>query len=201
MKRTISHQNIFFIGDAHMDHFKMIELDHRPFSSLDEMQDTIISNIHTTVPKDALLILNGDFAFNKKKAREFIKRIDRKIIHIKGNHDNFDLSDLPNVELSCDLLDLKIKDPDVDHGWQKITVCHYPMISWNCSYHGSWLVHAHTHGSLQKDPKWDFFYDTLNVFEVSANVIGYTPRSYKQMKEYQLIKHKHMLKHKKELPC
>jgi len=35
---------------------------------------------------------------------------------------------------------------DVEVAGQPITLCHYPMRSWNKSYHGAWLLYGYVHG-------------------------------------------------------
>ena len=53
----------FFIADCHFGHKNIIKYCDRPYSSVEEMDETILNNINKTVfPSDTLYIL-GDFTF------------------------------------------------------------------------------------------------------------------------------------------
>jgi len=76
----------------------------RPFHTLDEMNDTIVNNINSTVPENATAICLGDWSFGGiENIWEFRKRINCKDIHlILGNHDHHIANNrvLPNVHHS-----------------------------------------------------------------------------------------------------
>jgi calcineurin-like phosphoesterase family protein len=88
----------FWTSDWHLGHFNIIKYCKRPFSSLKEMDETIISNCNRIVqPEDTLFFL-GDFCLSKsseaseapRKAFDYYRsQIKCKnIIFVGGNHDN-----------------------------------------------------------------------------------------------------------------
>jgi calcineurin-like phosphoesterase family protein len=67
---------------------------------------------------------------------------------------------------------------DIRIGNQKITLCHYPMRSWNCSFHGAWHLFGHVHGRMEN-------VNTGLSFDVGVDVPdwNYKPVSFEQVKE------------------
>ena len=58
--------NVFFTSATHFFHNRIIDMAHRPFSSIEEMNDAIITNWNNKVPKDAIVYHLGDFAWGNK---------------------------------------------------------------------------------------------------------------------------------------
>lgn len=79
---------IFFTSDTHFGHENIIHFCNRPFSSLNEMDETLIMNWNNTVPEDGLVFHLGDFAWGNIKAwEEYRSKLNGEIILIRGNHD------------------------------------------------------------------------------------------------------------------
>lgn len=92
-------QKLFFTSDIHYNHENICRgitkwtsrLEHtRDFSSLEEMNNTIVSNINNVVGQDDILICLGDWSFG---GFDSIKELKDKIICkniylILGNHDH-----------------------------------------------------------------------------------------------------------------
>ena len=67
---------MWFTADTHFGHSNIIELTHRPFSSVQEMDRRLIANINDRVSaRDSLYIL-GDFSF-KMTAQDAYGQKDR----------------------------------------------------------------------------------------------------------------------------
>ena len=81
---------MWFTADTHFGHSNIIELTHRPFSSVQEMDRRLIANINDRVSaRDSLYIL-GDFSFRMtvEEAYAIRKKIVCQHVHlIRGNHD------------------------------------------------------------------------------------------------------------------
>lgn len=76
---------IWFTGDYHLGHARIIEYCNRPFKDVDEMNESIIANHNRVVkPEDAVFFL-GDFCF--ANIRTYWERLNGNIIWIEGNHD------------------------------------------------------------------------------------------------------------------
>ena len=144
--------NYWFTADEHYDHKNIIKFCDRPFFDVEEMNETLIRNHNEVVQEDDTVIHAGDFALtSKKRAGEIIQQLKGNHIFLQGSHDKWG-SNLPF------LWEKQIEDIYV-------VVCHYPMLSWPRSYHGSYLLHAHTHCRLRSYPGildigvdcWDFY--------------------------------------------
>lgn len=88
----------WFTSDQHYGHFNIIKYCERPFKSLEHMNETIIRNHNSRVKDGDIVFSLGDFCFRnsseergegvKTKCQEWENRLNSKIIHISGNHDN-----------------------------------------------------------------------------------------------------------------
>ena len=52
----------YYISDLHIGHKNCIIFDNRPFSTLEEMHDTIVENWNSVVKKDDEVYILGDYA-------------------------------------------------------------------------------------------------------------------------------------------
>lgn len=79
---------IFFTSDLHLGHENCIRLCNRPFSSIEEMDETLIENWnHKVTGKDTVYIL-GDLIYRSQKPpEEYLRRLRGKKHLILGNHD------------------------------------------------------------------------------------------------------------------
>ena len=79
---------IFFTSDLHLGHENCIRLCNRPFSNIEEMDETLIENWnHKVTGKDTVYIL-GDLIYRSQKPpEEYLRRLRGKKHLILGNHD------------------------------------------------------------------------------------------------------------------
>lgn len=140
---------LFLTSDPHFGHGNIIKYCNRPFKSKDEMNQVLVSNWNSKVPKNGITFIVGDFAFlHVDESLAFLKQLNGDKILISGNHDEHNLRDERFRKAFTgiyDLVDLKVygKGKAVDN----IVVCHYPISSWNRKFHGSKMFHGHCHGT------------------------------------------------------
>ena len=72
----------YYTSDLHLFHKNIIEYENRPFSSIEEMNNTIIDNINYRLSPDDELYILGDFTLSKtpRRVSKLIKRIKCKKI-------------------------------------------------------------------------------------------------------------------------
>lgn len=79
---------VYFTSDTHFGHARIIELVHRPFASVEEMDEVLVRNWNERVkPEDTVYHL-GDVALGpKKRQREILAALSGRKILILGSHD------------------------------------------------------------------------------------------------------------------
>ncbi len=86
----------FFISDTHFFHRNLVrgvsswedKSGCRDFNTIEEMNETIITNWNKVISKDDLVIHGGDFAFgHEDNTINILKELNGKIHLVKGNHD------------------------------------------------------------------------------------------------------------------
>ena len=121
----------------------------RDFSSIDQMNDTIVNNINNIVGQDDILIHLGDWSFGGiENIRKFRDRIVCKTIYlIYGNHDrNIKVNRDNTRELFTGTYDYL----EIEYEKKVFVLCHYPILSWNSISRGYIHLFGHQHSSPDK---------------------------------------------------
>ena len=79
----------FLIADTHFGHAKIIDYEHRPFRDVEEMNRRLIELWNSTVGKEDLVYVLGDFTLSRRMdvIRNLVAELHGKKILIMGNHD------------------------------------------------------------------------------------------------------------------
>ena len=113
----------FYISDLHLGHKNILAFDNRPFFSLEEMTETIISNWNSVVGKNDSVYVLGDMFWNNAEIPIVLPRLNGFKYLIKGNHDRV------NREMEKHFVWIKdyavIKD-----GKEHVVLCLYPIALW-----------------------------------------------------------------------
>lgn len=114
----------------------------RDFDTLEEMNQRIVDNINSMVPKDGILFHLGDWSFGgHEKIPEFRNQILCENIHIiTGNHDHhIERGKYQHLFASQHkYLELKV-------GSMIFVLCHFPFEYWNHMNRGGFHLHGHEH--------------------------------------------------------
>lgn len=159
--------NVFFIADLHLGHGNIINFKQddgitpeRPFSTLEEMEETLISNWNSVVtPADKVYCL-GDVAI-KRKSLSLLNRFNGTKSLIRGNHDIFKIEEY--------LMYFKNVHTQIEKAGFICT--HIPIHPESVKRYGV-NVHGHLHRHSLNDPKY---------FCVSADRINFTPIEYTEL--------------------
>lgn len=112
---------IFFTSDPHYGHANIIKYCSRPFSSVEEMNEAMIQKWNAVVgPGDTVYVL-GDFSMGPKENVFIRKRLNGKVILIKGNHDK---KDALLKEAGFDEIHRKL---EIEVDGYKLYLAHIPM--------------------------------------------------------------------------
>ena len=144
--------SVFFTSDTHYFHSNIIQFTKRPYGSLVEMHAAFIANWNEVVQQDDEVFHLGDVSFGSRgMTLGILNALKGRIRFIPGNHDKKSwLRDGRDDLLLPPLFERTFQ-------WgaytQKIVLCHFPLLTWNKASHGSWMLHGHSHGSLDERNK------------------------------------------------
>ncbi len=160
--------NAYFTADTHFGHKNIIRLANRPFSSLEEMDETLFDAWQTTLKPDDILYHLGDVAFGNSHAiSQVVDRI-KKLPGIKylvpGNHDNDRLNILS--EAFTILPPLVTKAVKTCSQAYRVVLCHYPLLTWDQYYKNSLQFFGHVHGRISGNQR---------QIDVGVDVWGFAP--------------------------
>jgi calcineurin-like phosphoesterase family protein len=154
--------NMFFTGCTHFQHANIIKLTNRPFSSVEEMDETLIDNWNKTVGKNDVVYHLGDFAYRGTTSNsDILKRLNGRITLIQGNHD----------PVLWGHKYYEFKDNK-----RLFVLFHYPIEEWNGYYRGAVHIHCHTH-------KPDLI-SAERRFNVTVEATGYKPISLEEIMQH-----------------
>lgn len=154
---------IYFSSDFHFYHKNIVagvsawlnKDKCRKFSTVEEMNNVLITNLNSIIDANDTLYFLGDFAFsgieNYFKIREQINC--KKIHFICGNHDNVHGSKydpMYNGKNVSSLFESYQYYKEIFLNKKRITLFHYPTASWNGLSEPSIHLHGHTHRSPQE---------------------------------------------------
>jgi calcineurin-like phosphoesterase family protein len=163
--------SLFFTSDHHFGHGGARGLFKRPFGSVAEMDDAMVSRWNAVVgPNDEVWHL-GDFAVRQPAegmARLLEALAGRKHL-IAGNNDGPATAGLPHWASVRTYFEL-----EADGAW--LILCHYPLRTWNRMGRGAINLHGHSHGRLAPLPRqvdvgvdcWDF--RPITLAEIRAHL-------------------------------
>ena len=184
----------WFTADLHLGHNNILKLCRRDaFLSPQEIEtlerneplkvtkesgerhdDTIIQNINAVVePGDELWVL-GDFCWGgSSKAASYLDRIACKNANlVQGNHDSDSVLPLFRQAWQQGMLEAD---------GQRIWLNHYPMRSWDRSFHGSWQLYGHVHGRMKHLDDAD---PCVLTMDVGVDPLKFQPISLTQLRAH-----------------
>ena len=183
---------LWFMSDLHYNHENVIKFNRRPFENVKEMNWHIEQELITKVGPGDILFDMGDLFW--KTDETTMKNVislasPKEWYKILGNHDNYNVYRKSYIGTLFTLLS-DILEINVDHEGRnyKLTLCHYPMISWNGKARGTLMIHGHCHGNI----------DNINTESTDLRVdVGFDGRLAKKTGSF-LISFEDILEYMKE---
>lgn len=158
----------FFISDTHFGHNNILTFRKndgsllRDFKSIEEMDDTIITNWNKVVKDTDTVYHLGDVAINRKALKVLYNLKGRKVL-IKGNHDIFKLDDY--TEYFDDIRAYKVFT-------KENFICSHIPLHTESLYRWKLNVHGHLHGNKVMLSKYK---EDDRYLSVCCEQINYTP--------------------------
>jgi calcineurin-like phosphoesterase family protein len=166
---TMAGGNTWVLADPHFTHHNILGFKRpdgtplRPFQTVKEMDETLISNWNGVVQDEDRVYLMGDVAFKPAYLRAIIPRLRGRIVLVKGNHDDCKLS------LYHELFDdVRACVPKKGFILTHIPIHPDSLGRWGLNIHGHLHAHVVTKGPHAKaDPRYVC---------VSVEQLDYTPK-------------------------
>ncbi len=190
----------FYTADLHFGHTRISELSGRPFTSVDEMNETLISRWNARVTDDDTVHVLGDVALGQiDESLSYVSRLAGRKILIPGNHDRCWQYARPSkgrtpqewtkiyldAGFACVAQDTPPVMQILPDTETPVLLCHFPYKGDSRSEHpdryvaqrptdtGAWLLHGHTHGQWRQRARMiDVGVDSWGGAPVSAAEIA-----------------------------
>ena len=175
--------NIFFTSDNHFGHANIIKHSNRPYASVEEMDDALVTNWNERVKPEDTIYHIGDFAFKMrtKAINMVMSRLNGHKFLIYGNHDKKEVLRSEGWTWQGPYKRIKVNG-------QGIILFHYGCRVWDGSHRGTWQLYGHSHGSLPDDPN-------TKSFDVGVDCHNYAPLHFdevsKIMENYSFVRVDH----------
>jgi calcineurin-like phosphoesterase family protein len=143
---------IHFTSDTHFSHKNILKFcPTRPGKDIKEMNEALIDNWNKVVKPTDVVYHLGDIIFDFNDIKEVFPRLNGSIDFLTGNHDRSKaIDDIVKLNPSkFTNLNTSYQEVYMGKGMPLMVLCHYPMRTWNKSYHGSIHLHGHVHGNLE----------------------------------------------------
>lgn len=133
---------VWFTSDTHFNHANIIRFCNRPFDSVGEMNEALITNWNGHIsPNDTVYHL-GDFSMGN--ASKILSRLNGNVCLIRGNHDKH--RDIKDAAFGWIKDVYFLKTGKRASSW--IWLSHYAHRRWPNAHHGSIHLYGHSHGEL-----------------------------------------------------
>lgn len=169
----------YFTSDLHFGHENLVK--QRPqFSSVEEMDRVLIENWNNTVTNNDVVVVTGDMFFrNQTPCYFYLQKLKGKKILVKGNHDASWLKKFTDENIS------KFFEEIVEHRSFKqnkcrIWTCHYPVLCWDSSLHGDFLVCGHIHNK-NSGYEYEMFKHAGNLFNAGVDINDFKPVTLREL--------------------
>lgn len=176
---------LFFTSDSHFGHANILkyELATRPFVHVDDMDEALMKGWNSTIgPNDTVYHL-GDLSFlNAKRTFDIVQKLNGNIHWIPGNHDSKLVREPAIARRFKTIQPLMEEKFTLSDGTVQLAVmCHFPMLVWNRSHHGSWMLHGHSRGNLKLP--WP-----MRLMDVGVDTNNMKPYSLLEIEQYMADK-------------
>ena len=170
---------LFYTADLHLGHANIIKLCNRPFSSLLEMDETLIANWNARVTNGDTIYVIGDLMFRvASDPGTYLSRLKGKKRLISGNHDASWIKKTEITKYFQSVERLSV----ISTGRHKVTLCHYPMMS----FEGEYLIYGHIHNH-KNDTYWPLLRTMDNALNAGVEVNDYQPVTFDELIENNRI--------------
>ncbi|MFC6954810.1 hypothetical protein [Halorubellus litoreus] len=164
----------YLVSDLHLDHRNIVEYCNRPFDSVEEMNDQLVSNWQAVVDPDDVVLFGGDLTIRESASAllNWLEALPGEIVFVIGNHDGTLLSERDDVYF--------VEEYRFEHRNVPFRVVHDPADG--PSNQTGWLLHGHHHNNHPEQYPL-VAHDTRRV-NFSVELIDYRPLAMDRLVDY-----------------
>lgn len=173
----------YYISDTHFGHANTIRFDNRPFANPEEMDATLIRNWNERVTdKDDVYFL-GDLTYRSvHPAGWYLGQLRGRKHLIIGNHDRQMLMDPESMRFWQTVDKILTITEHYRGNKTKVTLCHYPMVTWPGAGVGGFHIYGHVHCSL---PTWlNAAFWPQEALNAGCMITNYSPATLEELIEF-----------------
>lgn len=168
---------IYFTSDLHIGHEDIINNCKRPFENVYEMNEQLISNFNAVVKNSDTVYILGDLFFGTDlNYVEILSKLNGKKHLIIGNHDR-DWMKKCDYRKYFDSVDFM---REIKLGSKLVTLCHYPMMTFNKQDSNGVLIYGHIHNN-RNDKFFSMLKSMNNVYNCGVDINNYKPVCFNEL--------------------
>lgn len=180
IKHKFDKNKLWFTADNHFYHENIISYCERPYSNASHMNSDMIMRWNRCVKENDDVIIAGDFIHsgNIENIKYILNSLNGNKWLVYGNHCYQNKFERPVIQAlfngRCyDSMDFNVKDSDIEDGFVKFHINHYPCEAWT---RGAIHLHGHIHSGpkqkgveilIKKSMRYDIGVDNNNFAPIS----------------------------------
>jgi len=183
--KKINRDKLYFTSDPHLHHKNIIEYCNRPYNDIIVHDTSLILNWNNKVPKDADVIVGGDFIFTSslEHLKDLVNTLNGTIHLILGNHDYRNRLDRNSVKeifsgRVYDVATLEVDDDELEDGKMTLFISHYPHMFWQ---RNTVHLHGHVHSGPNSTASEVVPFHPYR-YDIGVDNNNYEPISYHELK-------------------
>lgn len=168
---------IYFTAGLLLGNEDAITFRHRPFSSVEQMDNQIIKNWNDTIKDDDTVYIIGDmFSLSKGSPKKYLTQLKGRKHLVFGSTDK---KWMKKIDLTDYFIDYK-RLAEIDIGDKHLTMCYLYFPCWpRMSYNGYMVFGSEnefTHGSY-----WRIRYESDKILDASVDVNNFRPVTFGEL--------------------
>ena len=169
---------IYYIADLHLGHTNIIRHCNRPYTTIEEMDSSLITNWNSRISNNDIVYIVGDMMFRIAiHPEQYLLRLNGKKHLIVGNHDKSWMK-LIKLPLWFETVSSMVSINDAGY---LITLCHYPMMTWPGSKN-AFMVYGHIHNNTDAD-FWPLIAKSDRMLNEGVDINNFAPVTLAEMIE------------------
>lgn len=153
---------IHVFSDTHFDHANIIRYCHRPFDTIQQMNQKLLANWNAAVRENHTLYFLGDMTYGRDRhpIDYWLSKLDGEIFYIRGNHDTDTITRATVIHNGY----------GIKYGDYEFLLRHDPHRPYG--YDG-WIIHGDKHNNHLKE--YPFINQKNKTVNVCSELVNYTP--------------------------